>query len=173
MSDLFHEDVPEEFIRKVFDVMKKADRHIFQVLTKRAARLAELAPSLPWPSNVWMGMTVENQDYTFRIDELRGSSAAVKFVSFEPLIGPIENANLDGIDWVIVGGESGPGARVMRKEWVISLRDQCKKAKVPFFFKQWGGVRKKAAGRLLQGKTYDEMPAALQRRPSTEPLFVP
>jgi len=170
MSDLFHEDLPEEFIRQVFDVMKKADWHIFQVLTKRSARLAELAPSLPWTSNVWMGVTVENQDYAFRIDDLRTTSAAVKFVSFEPLIGQVGNVSLDGIDWVIVGGESGPGARVMKKEWVFSLRDKCEKGKVPFFFKQWGGVNKKAAGRTLQGRTYDEMPVIPTPRSGSLPM---
>jgi len=162
MSDLFHEDVTDEFVRKVFNVMQEADWHIFQILTKRSARLAELAPSLQWPKNVWMGVTVENQDYTFRIDDLCRTSAAVKFVSFEPLIGGIERADLNAIDWAIVGGESGPGARAIREEWVISLRDQCRASRVPFFFKQWGGVRKKAAGRVLQGRTYDEMPTAMR-----------
>ncbi|HUT59120.1 MAG TPA: phage Gp37/Gp68 family protein [Phycisphaerae bacterium] len=166
MSDLFHEDVPDKFIAQVFDVMKRAPWHGFQVLTKRSARLAEMAPSLPWPKNVWMGVTVENQDYIGRIDDLRKTSAVVKFISFEPLIGPVDGADLDGIDWAIVGGESGPGARAMEKEWVISLRDQCKKAKVPFFFKQWGGVRKKLAGRKLDGRFHDEMPKCLQHRPS-------
>jgi len=164
MSDLFHEKVPEEFIHKVFDVMGRADRHVFQVLTKRSARLAEVAPSLQWPRNVWMGVTVESQDFTFRIDDLRKTSAAVKFVSFEPLIGPVDNVKLKDIHWVIAGGESGPGARPMRRSWATSLRDQCEASSVPFFFKQWGGVNKKAAGRELEGKLYDGMPRYLENR---------
>jgi len=164
MSDLFHEKVPEEFIHKVFDVMGRADRHVFQVLTKRSARLAEVAPSLQWPRNVWMGVTVESQDFTFRIDDLRKTSAAVKFVSFEPLIGPVDNVKLKDIHWVIAGGESGSGARPMRRSWATSLRDQCEASSVPFFFKQWGGVNKKAAGRELEGKLYDGMPRYLENR---------
>ena len=158
MSDLFHENVPIEFIKQVFDVMVRANWHQFQVLTKRAERLEALAPDLPWPKNVWMGVSVETEKFTTRIDNLRRTPAALKFLSLEPLLGPLPNLDLGGIDWVIVGGESGPGARPMAQEWVIDIRDQCQKAKVPFFFKQWGGRNKKAAGRLLEGRTWDEMP---------------
>ena len=158
MSDLFHEDVPLEFIQKVFDVMRRASWHIFQVLTKRSQRLLELNPEIDWPPNVWMGVSVENQDYIFRIEHLRQTNAHLKFLSLEPLLGPLPNLDLRGIDWVIVGGESGPGARPIKEEWVIDIRDQCRAANIPFFFKQWGGVRKKRAGRVLQGRTWDEMP---------------
>jgi len=159
MSDLFHKDVPIEFIQQVFDVMRRADWHTFQVLTKRAERLQEIDAQIEWPANVWMGVSVENQDYTFRIDHLRQTHAKTKFLSLEPLLGPLSRLNLKGINWVIVGGESGPGARPMAEEWVIDIRDQCHAKCVPFFFKQWGGVQKKRAGRLLQGKTWDQMPA--------------
>ena len=158
MSDLFHRDVPLEFIQKVFAVMREAWWHQFQVLTKRSERLLELNPSLNWPSNVWMGVSVENQDYTFRIDELRKTDAETKFLSLEPLLGPLPQLDLDGIHWVIAGGESGPGARLMKQEWVLGIRDQCVAAETPFFFKQWGGTNKKRAGRLLQGRTWDELP---------------
>ena len=160
MSDLFHEDVPESFIQRVFAVMRQAHWHTFQVLTKRAERLAELDPLIDWPSNVWMGVSVENQDYTFRIDHLRRTHAHVRFLSLEPLLGPL-TLDLAGIHWVIVGGESGPKARPMDPAWVEGIRQQCAVAGVPFFFKQWGGVRKKQAGRLLHGRTWDEMPAAI------------
>lgn len=160
MSDLFHEDVPFSFIEKVFKVMKMANQHRYQVLTKRAERLAELAPRLPWADHIWQGVTVESAGYTSRIDHLRTVPAAVRFLSMEPLLGPVPGLNLEGIDWVIVGGESGPGARPMLSEWVLDIRDQCRKAKVPFFFKQWGGTNKKKAGRLLDGRTYSEMPKA-------------
>ncbi len=159
MSDLFHKDVPVDFIQQVFDVMRRAEWHTFQVLTKRAERLQELDAQIDWPSNVWMGVSVETQDYTYRIDHLRRTRAKTKFLSLEPLLGPLPRLNLKGINWVIVGGESGPGARPLLEEWVIDLRDQCKAKHVPFFFKQWGGVQKKRAGRLLQGRTWDEMPA--------------
>ena len=158
MSDLFHKDVPLEFVQRVFDTMKRAHWHQFQVLTKRSERLAELSPYLEWTDNIWMGVSVENEKYTFRIDDLRKTGAKIKFLSVEPLIGPLPKINLKGINWVIVGGESGPGARPLEREWVISIRDQCLKAKVPFFFKQWGGVQKKKAGRLLDGRTWDQMP---------------
>jgi len=158
MSDLFLKDIPDEFIIKVFNVMAKAHWHTFQVLTKRPERLLELDSELPWAQNIWMGATVENKDYTIRIDHLRKTGAYVKFLSIEPLLGPISHLKLEGIDWVIVGGESGPGARSMEPNWVIDIRHQCHKAGVPFFFKQWGGTRKKKAGRLLEGKTWDEMP---------------
>jgi protein gp37 len=158
MSDLFHKDVPLEFIQKVFGVMHSASWHIFQVLTKRASRLLELNQEIDWSSNVWMGVSVENQEYMFRIEYLRQTDAHVKFLSLEPLLGPLQNLDLHDIDWVIVGGESGPGARPVRREWVTDIRDQCLAADIPFFFKQWGGVRKKRSGRVLQGRTWDEMP---------------
>lgn len=158
MSDLFHKDVPLEFVQSVFDVMKRAHWHQFQVLTKRSERLLELSPQLEWTDNIWMGVSVENADYTFRIDHLRKTGAKIKFLSVEPLLGPIRKLNLKGINWVIVGGESGPGARPLEREWVVDIKNQCVKAKVPFFFKQWGGVQKKKAGRLLDGRTWDQMP---------------
>jgi protein gp37 len=158
MSDLFHKDVPLEFIQHVFDVMKRAHWHQFQVLTKKSERLAELSPYLEWADNIWMGVSVENKDYVYRIDDLKKTGAKIKFLSVEPLLGQIPKMNLKGINWVIFGGESGPGARPLEREWGIGVRDQCKKAKVPFFFKQWGGVQKKKAGRLLDGRTWDEMP---------------
>lgn len=158
MSDLFHKDVSVDFIQQVFDVMRRADWHRFQVLTKRAERLLEIDPRIDWPSNVWMGVSVENQDYKYRIELLRRTHAKTKFLSLEPLLGPLPRLNLKGINWVIVGGESGPGARPLLEEWVIDIRDQCKAKRVPFFFKQWGGVQKKRAGRLLQGEIYSQMP---------------
>ncbi len=158
MSDLFHEDVPLSFIKEVFKVMEKAHWHRFQVLTKRAERLEKLSPKLSWASNVWMGVSVETDRYVSRIDHLRNTNANVKFLSLEPLLGPIDDLNLDGIDWVIVGGESGPKARPMAKDWVINIRNQCEQAGVPFFFKQWGGVNKKKAGRKLEGRTWDQVP---------------
>lgn len=161
MSDLFHRSVPVDFVERVFEVMCCADHHRFQVLTKRSGRLRQMSPSLPWPENIWMGVSVENPDYTFRIDDLRATGAAIKFLSIEPLLAPIPCLDLRGIDWVIVGGESGPHARPMKREWVIDIRNQCLEAKVPFFFKQWGGTNKKKSGRLLEGRTYDEMPCGL------------
>jgi protein gp37 len=163
MSDLFLKGIPNEFIVKVFNVMARAHWHTFQVLTKRSERLLELSAELPWSPNIWMGVTVENNDYTFRIDHLRKTGACLKFLSIEPLLGPIPHLNLDGIVWVIVGGESGPGARPMEPNWVFDIRDQCREADVPFFFKQWGGTRKKKAGRLLDGRTWDEMPVLLRQ----------
>jgi protein gp37 len=162
MSDLFHDDVTLTFIRKVFDVMNSSPRHRYQVLTKRAERLSELAPQLDWGENVWMGVTVEEDRYRGRIDCLRKTGAQVKFLSLEPLLGPLQNLDLGGIDWVIAGGESGPGARPIQESWVLDIRNQCLKARVPFFFKQWGGVRKKKAGRLLEGRTWDEMPRVME-----------
>jgi protein gp37 len=158
MSDLFHQDVPLEFLQRVFDVMRRAHWHRFQVLTKRSDRLAELSPEIDWPENVWMGVSVENANYTSRIDDLRTTGAVVKFLSLEPLLGPLPKLKLKGIDWVIVGGESGPCARPMAPEWATDIRDQCAKAGVAFFFKQWGGKNKKKAGRVLEGNTYDAMP---------------
>jgi len=163
MSDLFLKEVPKSFIAKVFDVMRKAHWHTFQVLTKRAERLLDLSRELPWEANIWMGVTVENKDYTQRIEFLRKSSAHIKFLSIEPLLGPLPQLNLEGVDWVIVGGESGPGARPMEPSWVLDIRDQCHDSRVPFFFKQWGGPRKKKAGRLLEGRTWDEMPRLSRR----------
>jgi len=158
MSDLFHEDVPSDFLVKVFDTMKRAHWHTFQMLTKRSDRLVRMAPYLPWPENVWMGVSVESQKYTDRIRDLVKVPAAVRFLSIEPLLGPISKLPLRGIDWVIVGGESGPKARSMERKWVVQIKRRCREMEVPFFFKQWGGVRKKVAGRELYGRTYDEMP---------------
>jgi protein gp37 len=161
MSDLFHESVPFEFIQKVFKTMHSASWHLYQVLTKRSGHLLELDPQLSWNKNIWMGVSVENEKYTFRIDHLRKTTAHFKFLSLEPLLGPIPNLDLSGIDWVIVGGESGPAARPMLPQWVLDIRDQCQNAGVPFFFKQWGGINKKKAGRSLEGRTWDEMPIAV------------
>lgn len=161
MSDLFHEDVPVEFIRKVFHIMEQAYWHRFQILTKRSDRLLELNPKLSWNFNIWMGVSVENQEYTFRIDHLRKTGATVKFISFEPLLGPIRPLNLRGIDWVIVGGESGHQARPMDTSWVVDIRNQCQRTKVSFFFKQWGGTNRKKTGRKLEGRTWDEIPTAV------------
>jgi len=158
MSDLFHKDVPLEFIQKVFKVMRGNPHHTFQVLTKRAERLAALDSDLTWPSNVWMGVSVENQKVVHRIDYLRETGAKIKFLSLEPLLEGLPNLNLTKIDWVIVGGESGRNPRPMKKEWVLDLLNQCQSNEVPFFFKQWGGINKKKAGRLLEGKIYNEMP---------------
>jgi protein gp37 len=158
MSDLFHEKVPLAFIQKVFATMRACPQHTFQILTKRSRRLAELAPKLDWAPNVWMGVSVEDDRVLTRIDDLRTIPSAVRFLSCEPLIGPVDDINLTGIDWVIVGGESGPGARPMKIEWVRAIFKKCRKAKAAFFFKQWGGVQKHRTGRLLGGKTYDEMP---------------
>jgi len=158
MSDLFHEEVPLKFIQKVFDTMTNAPWHTFQVLTKRSARLLELDKELIWPENVWMGVSVENLDYTFRIDHLRQTHSLTKFLSLEPLLSPLSNLNLSGIHWVIVGGESGPGARPIQPSSVVNIRDQCREANVPFFFKQWGETNKKKSGRELDGQTWDELP---------------
>jgi protein gp37 len=162
MSDLFHRDVPVEFIHKIFEVMRKASWHTFQVLTKRSEILLELSDSINWPHNVWMGVSVENDKYIYRIEHLRYTQAHIKFLSLEPLLGPIPNLILTGIDWVIVGGESGPGSRPIEEKWVLNIRDQCLRTEVPFFFKQWGGVRKKKWGRLLQGETWSMLPATNQ-----------
>ena len=164
MSDLFHEDVPLDFILQVFHVMSRATHHQFQVLTKRSERLLQLSPDLTWPDNVLMGVTVENADYIFRIDHLRQTSAALKFVSFEPLLGPVPDIDFQGIDWAIVGGESGPRARPVKPDWVIDIRDQSLAANIPFFFKQWGGTNKKK-----QAEHYKEKPTTkhpLQQHPT-------
>ena len=159
MSDLFHEKVPLDFIMSVFDTMKRAHWHTFQVLTKRSERLVQINEKLEWPSNVWMGVSVENSDYTYRIDHLRNTGARVKCISFEPLLGLVEKVSLERIDWVIVGGESGPGARHMENAWVEGIHTRCLRWNVPFFFKQWGGARKNRTGRILKGRTWDEYPA--------------
>ena len=158
MSDLFHADVPAAFIDEVFGVMLRANWHQYQVLTKRSERLLALDAQLPWASHIWMGVSVENHRFTKRIDDLRRTRAKVKFLSLEPLLGPLEGLNLTGIDWVIVGGESGPHSRPMDPAWVTSIRDQCRRVGTAFFFKQWGGVFKSRAGRELDGRTWDEMP---------------
>jgi len=158
MSDLFHKDVPFEYIHRVFDVMRRAHWHRFQILTKRAERLQQLDEKLEWAPNIWMGVSIESEKYCSRIDDLRATSAMIKFLSLEPLLGPLHNLDLRGIDWVIVGGESGPQARAMDPIWALNLRDQCRTARVPFFFKQWGGKNKRQAGRMLAGRTWDEMP---------------
>ncbi len=161
MSDLFHTEVPAAYINRVFSVMNRADWHRYQVLTKRSERLLELSEHLDWREHVWMGVSVESEAYTHRIDHLRETGAQTKFLSLEPLLGPLANLDLEGIDWVIVGGESGPGARPMSVEWVTDIRDQCLTARVPFFFKQWGGTRKTVTGRLLEGHTWSQMPTTV------------
>jgi len=161
MSDIFHEDIEDEYIFKIFEVMNKAYWHIFQVLTKRPQRLDNIAHKLNWTDNIWMGVTVEANDYVKRVDYLRDIDAKIKFLSIEPLIDSVDKLDYTNIDWVIVGGESGYGCREIKKEWVIQVRDKCKNDKIPFFFKQWGGVNKKKNGRLLDGKIYDEMPKLL------------
>lgn len=167
MSDLFHIEVPLDYIKRVFEVMARAYWHRFQVLTKRSERLAEVSCHLDWTSNIWMGVSVESDAHLSRIDDLRRANAAVKFLSLEPLLGPLPDLDLSGIDWVIVGGESGPKARPMDPQWALDLRDQCLHGGVPFFFKQWGGRNKKSAGRVLDGRSWDDMPgAAAGSRPS-------
>lgn len=158
MSDLFHSDVSSEFILKVFKVMNECPQHQFQVLTKRPSRVKKMNNKLTWTDNIWMGTSVESERWLYRVDDLIETDATIKFLSIEPLLAPLPNLILDGIDWVIVGGESGPGARPMQKEWVEDIQKKCKKHKTPFFFKQWGGVVKKRNGRQLNNKTYDEMP---------------
>lgn len=158
MSDLFHKDVPMAFIQEIFFTMNETPWHTYQILTKRSGRMLRLAPRLKWSPNIWMGVTVENADSLGRIDDLRSVPAAVRFLSLEPLLGPLPEVDITGIGWVIVGGESGPGARPMESAWVEDIRDQCLGADVPFFFKQWGGVQKKKAGRLLERRTWDQMP---------------
>jgi len=165
MSDLFHEDVPDRFIADVFDVMRRASWHTFQILTKRHERLAELGPQIDWPSNVWMGVSIENRRFVHRADALRVLPAAVRFISAEPLLGRLEGLDLSGIDWLIAGGESGPKHRPMRPEWPIELRDRCLDEEVAFFFKQWGGRTSKAGGRELDGRIWSELPTAVSRTP--------
>jgi len=163
MSDLFHDAVPLSFIQQVFGVMEKASWHQFQILTKRSDRLLQLDKELTWPDNVWMGVSVENARFTRRIDDLRRTNARIKFLSLEPLLGPLCRLDLRNIDWVIVGGESGPGARPMERAWVTDIRDQSLNAGVPFFFKQWGGFNKKKNGRLLENRTWDQVPRKLPK----------
>ena len=165
MSDLFHIDVPLEYIQRVFSVMRQAHWHQYQVLTKRSERLLELNSRLQWEPQIWMGVSVENEQYVSRIDDLRNTDAHVKFLSLEPLLGPLHKLNLRGIDWAIVGGESGPGARPVNPAWIVDIRDQCLRADVAFFFKQWGGVQKKKTGRDLDGRTWDEMPQFMTAAP--------
>jgi protein gp37 len=159
MSDLFHEDVPLDFIQRVFAVMSAVPQHTFQVLTKRPERAAQVASSMTWPDNVWMGTSIEDQRVASRLEHLQSIPAHVRFLSLEPLLGPLSGLSLAGVHWIIVGGESGPHARPMRAEWVREIRDQARAARIPFFFKQWGGKNKKVTGRLLDGRTWDEMPA--------------
>jgi protein gp37 len=160
MSDLFHKDVPSEYIRQCFDVMQRASQHTFQVLTKRPERVLQMNEELPWAPNIWMGTSVENADYLWRVEALSQTAAALRFLSIEPLLGPIPCLPLTGIGWVIVGGESGPGAREMDEQWVIDIRNQCEEVSVPFFFKQWGGVHKSKRGRKLDGQEWNHMPVA-------------
>ena len=159
MSDLFHKDVPDEFILKMFETMKKAHWHTFQILTKRSERLVSMVNKLPWPDNIWMGVTVENSDNVYRLTDLGKVPSYIRFVSMEPLLGPIHRFPYDKVDWVIIGGESGPHARPIEKSWVLEIRNQCIKNYIPFFFKQWGGFNKKKNGRLLDGKYWDEIPS--------------
>ncbi len=163
MSDIFHKDIEDEYIIKIFEVMNQAHWHTFQVLTKRPERLDQIAHKLNWSDNIWMGVTVEANDYVKRVDYLRNIDAKIKFLSIEPLIDWVDKIDYTNIDWVIVGGESGYGCREIKKEWVIEVRDKCKDDNIPFFFKQWGGVNKKKNGRLLDGKIYDEMPELLSQ----------
>ena len=166
MSDLFHKEVPADFIKRVFSIMNDNPQHVFQVLTKRAERLIELSAELVWTDNIWMGVSVEDTSVTHRVDRLRETSAHIKFLSCEPLLGPLPSINLDGIHWLIVGGESGTRPRPMREDWVFDIQRQCEEQDVKFFFKQWGGRNKKAAGRLLNGRTYNDMPAIPERTKS-------
>jgi protein gp37 len=166
MSDLFHDEVPFSFIQKVFQVMNECPQHVFQVLTKRAERLEEVAPLLRWTPNIWMGVSVENEAVTWRIDHLRKVPATVRFLSCEPLLGPLPKLDLTGVHWAIVGGESGVHSRPMKQEWVTEIHNQCRQANVAFFFKQWGGRNKKATGRELDGQTYDAMPERVSLRGS-------
>jgi protein gp37 len=161
MSDLFHENVPLAYIKRVFATMQKTPHHTYQILTKRADRLEQLSPDLAWPQNVWMGVSVENENYVVRINHLRRTHATTEFLSLEPLLGPLNNLNLTDIDWVIAGGESGPHARAVEPDWIRGIRDQCFDAEVAFHFKQWGGVNKKKSGRILDGRTWDEFPVGV------------
>jgi len=158
MSDLFHEKIPDYFIARIFDIMNRASWHRFQILTKRSDRLRRMSPDLPWTDNIWMGVTVEDRKCAFRIEHLRKTRASIKFISMEPLLEPIAELDLIGIDWVIVGGESGPGARPLNEDWVMDIKEKCQTSNIPFFFKQWGGINKKKSGRLLEGRLWNQMP---------------
>ncbi len=158
MSDLFHEDLPDDLILKIFDTINRASWHTFQILTKRSERMLELSNHINWTDNVWMGVTVESEDCLYRVDDLKRTGARIKFISAEPLLTALDSLNLNGVDWIIVGGESGHHSRPMEENWVIDIRDKAREANVPFFFKQWGGTNKKKTGRLLEGRTYDEYP---------------
>ena len=175
MSDLFHEGVPKSFIQQIFCIMKKASWHKFQVLTKRSQRLSALSAQIDWPDNVWMGVSIENEDTIIRSQHLNQTGAHTKFLSLEPLLGPLSSLDLDQIDWVIVGGESGPNSRPMRKDWVIEIKNKCLRANIPFFFKQWGGTNKKKTGRMLEGRTWDSFPKSLSipliHRPVSTPAI--
>ena len=171
MSDLFHKDVPEEFVRRVFDTMVRADQHIYQILTKRPQRLARLAPTLPWPPHVWIGVSIESNAYAWRANYLRQVPAAVRFISAEPLLGPVDELNLEGLHWVITGGESGAGHRRCDPTWVRDVRDRCVAQGVAYFHKQWGGRTPKAGGRMLDGRTWDELPALSKSHEQTLPLW--
>ena len=162
MSDLFYEGFNMEDVQRVFEVMRDTPQHIYQILTKRSERLRDLAPEIDWPDNVWMGVSVENNDYLYRLDHLKETHAKIKWVSVEPLIGHLDDFDPTGLDWVVVGGESRPGSRLMQKEWVTDIRGKCLETGVPFFFKQWGGVRKKQTGRLIDGRTWDQMPVVVE-----------
>lgn len=165
MGDLFHEKIPFDFLQDVFGVMNDNKHHTFQILTKRSQRLREFAPVLQWSENIWMGVTIENNNYVDRADDLRTVGSAIRFLSLEPLLGPVSDLEFDGIDWVIVGGESGPGARAMEEKWVLDIKKKCEyEYNIPFFFKQWGGVNKKKAGRLLQGRTWDNYPKVIREK---------
>lgn len=168
MSDLFHEAVPTDYVHQVFDVMRRASWHQYQVLTKRSERLLLVDPAVNWQPHVWMGVSIENEDYLYRVDHLRRTRAHVKFLSVEPLLGPLRRLPLRGIDWVIVGGESGPGARSLNVEWVREIRDRCLRARVSFFFKQWGGVFKSRTGRILDGRTWSQMPVSQTAEPRSD-----
>ena len=163
MSDIFHENVPDEYILKIFDTMNKARWHTFQVLTKRPKRLEKLKDRINWTKNIWLGATIESNKYIDRVKYIKNTNAKIKFISFEPLIDSVKDIDLDGIDWAIVGGESGSGARIIKKEWIYEIKDKCQSLNIAFFFKQWGGVNKKKSGRLLDGKIYDEMPIEIYK----------
>ncbi len=158
MSDIFHEKVPDNYILEIFEIMNKAYWHTFQVLTKRPERLEKLKDKINWTNNIWLGATIESNKYIDRANYIKNTNAKIKFISFEPLIDSVKDINLDGIDWVIVGGESGSGARIIKKEWIYEIKEKCERLNIPFFFKQWGGTNKKKSGRMLDGKIYDEIP---------------
>jgi protein gp37 len=171
MSDLFHKDVPDEFVRRVFDTMVRADQHTYQILTKRPQRLARLSRSLPWPPHIWIGVSVESNAYAWRADYLRRVPAAVRFISAEPLLGPLDELNLEGLHWVITGGESGSGHRRCNPDWVRDVRDRCVADGIAYFHKQWGGRTPKAGGRMLDGRTWDELPRIANAQEQTLPLW--